>query len=147
MSSSGSIVVLVEDNPADAFLVQEAIERYAAGAELLLFRDGEAAIRFIDRAEADEAAPCPALVLLDLNLPTKTGEEILAYIRRSSRCARVPVVVVTSSDSPEDRKRAQILGANRYFRKPSDYDEFMQIGRIVSEMLAKSIDAETEPGV
>lgn len=146
MPPSAPLVVLIEDNPADAFLVQEAVARHAGTAELMVFRDGEAAIRLVDRADADEAALCPALILLDLNLPTKTGEEILAHVRRSRRCAHVPVVVVTSSDSPEDRERAYFLGADRYFRKPPDYDEFMQIGKIVSEMLAKPTDAETEPG-
>jgi CheY-like chemotaxis protein len=128
--------VLIEDNPADAFLVEEAIARYNAAANLVVIRDGEAAIRLIDRADIDESAQCPSLFLLDLNLPTKTGEEVLAHIRASKNCAHAPVVIVTSSDSPQDRARAERLGANRYFRKPADYDDFMRLGEIVKELLA-----------
>lgn len=129
--------MLIEDNPADAFLVREAIERYITGVELLAIRDGEAAIRLIERADAEEAS-CPALVLLDLNLPTKTGGEVLARIRGSKRCGKVPVVVVTSSDSTLDRACASALGADSYFHKPADYDEFMRLGEIVRNFLQGS---------
>ncbi|MGH9584979.1 MAG: response regulator [Bryobacteraceae bacterium] len=132
-----TLIALIEDNPADAFLIEEAIARHTAGLKLLAIRDGEEAIRLIEQADADEAVSCPALILLDLNLPTKTGEEVLAHIRASGRCAGVPVVVVTSSDSPQDRERAERLGADRYFRKPADYDAFMQLGAIVKELLER----------
>ncbi|MGH9625691.1 MAG: response regulator [Bryobacteraceae bacterium] len=129
--------MLVEDNPADVFLVQEAIERHTTGVELLEIRDGEAAIRLIDQADAGET-PCPALILLDLNLPTKTGGEVLARIRASKRCGKVPVVVVTSSDSLLDHACADALGADCYFHKPADYDEYMQLGAIVRKFLQGS---------
>lgn len=125
---------MIEDNPADAFLVREAIERHNVGVELLGVRDGEAAIRFIEQADTGEM-PCPALILLDLNLPTKTGGEVLARIRASKRCGKVPVVVVTSSDSLLDHACADALGADRYFHKPADYDEYMQLGAIVRKFL------------
>lgn len=129
------LIILVEDNPADVFLVQEAIAMYHVMANLQVIRDGEEAIRLISCADADENAPCPALFLLDLNIPTKNGEEVLEHIRKSKRCGNTPVVVVTSSDSPLDRTKAEHLGANRYFRKPTDLDAFLQIGEVVKEML------------
>lgn len=115
--------------------MEEALTRHAAGLKVVVVRNGEAAIRLVEQADADEGVPCPAVFLLDLNLPTKTGEEVLAHIRQSRRCAKVPVVVVTSSDSPQDRERAQRLGANRYFQKPCDYDDFMRLGEIVNDVL------------
>jgi CheY-like chemotaxis protein len=127
----------VEDNPADVFLVREAIAAYQVPADVVVIRDGEEAIRLISRADADDNAPCPELFLLDLNIPTKNGEEVLAHIRKSVRCRKTPVVIMTSSDSPRDRAAAQSLGANRYFRKPSDYDAFLMVGEIINEMLGR----------
>lgn len=129
--------MLIEDNPADAFLVREAIERYTTGVKVQTIRDGETAIRLIERADAEQTS-CPALILLDLNLPTKTGGEVLARIRASKRCSKVPVVVVTSSDSTLDRACASALGADSYFHKPPDYDEFMRLGEIVRNFLQGS---------
>lgn len=118
--------------------MEEAIAQHAAGLQVMGVRSGEEAIRLVEELDADEAVPCPALFLLDLNLPTKSGDEVLAHIRRSKRCAHLPVVVVTSSDSPEDRERARQLGADRYFRKPCDYDDFLHLGEIVKELLTRS---------
>lgn len=130
--------MLIEDNAADAYLVEEAFACNNVDANLLVVRDGDAAIQLIDNADVDENAPCPRLFLLDLNLPTATGDTILAHIRSSKRCAHTPVIIVTSSDSPQDRALAKRLGANRYFRKPTDYDEFMRLGEIVNEMISES---------
>lgn len=127
--------MLVEDNPADVFLVHEAIAAHNIPANIVVIRDGEEATRLIGRADADNDVPCPELFLLDLNIPTKNGEEVLAHIRKSVRCGKTPVVIMTSSDSPRDRAIAQSLGANRYFRKPSDYDAFLAVGEVIKEML------------
>lgn len=129
------MIALIEDNPADAFLVQEAITSRHISASLVVIRDGEKAIRAIGTVDADDNAVQPNLFLLDLNLPTRTGEEVLARIRNSRRLSTTPVVVMTSSDSPKDRAAAESLGASRYFCKPSDYDSFMQVGDIIEEML------------
>jgi two-component system, chemotaxis family, response regulator Rcp1 len=128
-------VLLVEDNKADIFVVQEAFTNYEIPAVLHVVEDGEAAMRFIDDADQDEDAPCPILVLLDLNLPKRSGTEVLAYLRRSKKCARAKVLVVTSSNSPTDRAATQQLGANGYFLKPPSYDEFLKIGEIVLNTL------------
>jgi CheY-like chemotaxis protein len=73
--------------------------------------------------------------LLDLNLPRRTGDEILLKMRQSPEWTGVPVVVVTSSNSPHDRDRAARLGANHYFRKPADYEEFMRLGAVVRSVI------------
>ena len=127
--------MLAEDNPADALLVGEALNLYQLSAVLHIFDDGEKAFEFIQNTEHDDFAPCPALALLDLNLPRKSGLEILARIRQSPKFKDVPVVIVTSSDSPKDRAETARLGANRYFRKPSGYEEFLRLGQVVQEVI------------
>jgi len=129
------LIALIEDNPADAFLVQEAITNRHISASLVVIRDGEKAIRAIAGVDADDNAVRPNLFLLDLNLPTRTGEEVLARIRNSRELSTTPVVVMTSSDSPKDRATVESLGASRFFCKPSDYDSFMQLGEAIEEIL------------
>jgi two-component system, chemotaxis family, response regulator Rcp1 len=126
----------VEDNKADVFLIREAIDAAKLNVEMHVVRDGEKAILFFDEADRDESAPCPDLVIIDINLPKKHGGEVLQYMRRSRRCAAALVLVVTSSDSTRDRDEMAKLGASKYFRKPSEYDGFMKLGDIVREMLA-----------
>lgn len=129
------LIALIEDSPADAFFIQEAITVHNIDANVVVVRDGEEAVRLVNRADADERAPCPQLFLVDLNIPTKNGAEVLAHIRNSKRCRSTPVVVVTSSDSEKDRARVKVLGANRYFHKPADYDSFLAIGEVIKEVL------------
>jgi chemotaxis family two-component system response regulator Rcp1 len=130
-----SRVLLVEDNKLDVFMVQEAFAQYQIPASLDFAQDGDAAIRFIDAIDGDESALCPVLVLLDLNLPKRSGTEILAHLRRSKRCAAVKVVIVTSSDSAADRAATQKLGTSGYFLKPASYEEFVKLGQVILDTL------------
>jgi CheY-like chemotaxis protein len=127
-------LLLVEDSPADVYLVQEAIRREGLKVHLEVADDGERAIRMIDEVDSNGSAPCPDLLLLDLNVPRQTGDQVLARIRQSQRLAHIPVVVMTSSESAADRERLMKLGATEYFRKPSNLKEFMQLGRLVREV-------------
>ncbi|MCU1330555.1 MAG: response regulator receiver protein [Bryobacterales bacterium] len=131
-------LLIVEDNRADVFVIQEAIREYNIPAVLHVVDDGEKAISFLERAANDDSAPCPQMLLLDLNLPKKTGLEVLAHVRQSSVCSQVPVVVVTSSDSPRDRDAAARLGATQYFCKPSNYTQFLKLGAILRQLLTGS---------
>jgi CheY-like chemotaxis protein len=126
-------LVLAEDNPGDVFLVRRALDAEPISYELLIAKDGEEAIRYVAEAEAGERTI--HLFLIDLNLPRRDGLEVLARLRASSRLARVPVVLMTSSDSPRDRERGMALGASRYFQKPSDLKRFLEIGKIVTELV------------
>jgi DNA-binding response OmpR family regulator len=125
----------VEDNAADVFLIRKAIDPSAVCADLHVVHDGQSAMQFFDAADADASAPCPDLVLLDLNLPRKNGDEILKHLRRSSRCRRAPVLVMTSSDSARDRELLVEFGVSDYFRKPSDFAGFMKLGDVVERTL------------
>jgi DNA-binding response OmpR family regulator len=132
---SSQMVLLAEDSPADVYIVQRSLHKHLPGFELRVVEDGEKAIRLIDAMDADEALPCPSAMIVDLNLPRKNGREILQRIRQSSRTCDIPVIVLTSSDSPMDRAEAASGGATAYFCKPIELDEFMKIGQIVKDAL------------
>jgi DNA-binding response OmpR family regulator len=85
--------------------------------------------------DADASIPCPALVLLDINLPKKNGGDVLKHMRQSRRCAAARILVVSSSDSAQDRQQMKSLGADGYFRKPSQYDAFMELGELIKTLL------------
>lgn len=129
-----ALVLLVEDNPADANLVEEALTEARVDCGLEIVCDGTKAVEFIAGVENSDA-PCPDLILLDLNLPRMSGEEVLKRLRASSKCGCVKVLIVTSSDAARDRQRAMELGATDYFRKPSSLDGFLEIGPKIRTML------------
>ena len=120
------------------FLIQEAIEATRLPLTFHVVKDGEQAMRFFERADNDSTMPCPALVILDINLPKRQGGEVLEYMRQSRRCASAPVIAISTSESVRDRERMASLGANCYFRKPSEYDEYMKLGGIAESLLARS---------
>jgi CheY-like chemotaxis protein len=133
----GQVFLLVaEDNPADVGLIRLAMKEHGIQTGVHVVSDGEAAVRFIDMVETDPAATCPVLAILDLNLPRVGGGEILRRVRVSTKWRDVPVIVVSSSLSPRDRKDAIQLGASAYFAKPSDLEEFLRLGALINQMLA-----------
>jgi CheY-like chemotaxis protein len=127
-------LLLAEDNLPDALLVREAIRRENLPLEVHTAPDGQQAIEFITRAEKDPDAPCPHFVMLDLNLPKVEGMEVLRRLRASERLNAIPVLIISSSDSPGDRNQARELGAG-YFRKPPSYEEFLKLGGVLKQML------------
>jgi CheY-like chemotaxis protein len=129
-------VLLVEDNPADADLVEEALTEAQIDCNLSVVRDGAEAVGLIERLDSDVWRVCPDLILLDLNLPKVGGEAILERIRLSPRCGGVKVLIISSSDAPADRKRAMELGASDYFHKPSSLEQlFMEFGPTIRRLL------------
>jgi CheY-like chemotaxis protein len=127
-------IVLIEDSEADVCLVREALEQCGLKFELQVFEDGERGVDFIETV-GEHAIPIPNLILLDLNLPKKGGAQVLERIRRNGACAQIPVVILTSSDSPKDKTLVADLGATEYFRKPSQLKEFMMLGPLVQRLL------------
>jgi CheY-like chemotaxis protein len=120
-------VLLVDDDPGDALLVREAFEDHKVGNSLSVVSDGVEALRYV-RGEGDYAnAIRPDLILLDLNLPRKSGIEVLEEIKSDSRLSTIPVVVLTTSEAEEDVVRAYKLHANAYITKPVDFERFSQI--------------------
>jgi CheY-like chemotaxis protein len=139
-ATESKYILLAEDNPADILLVREALADRAIAYQLQVVSDGEKAVEFIARIDRDSTLFCPKLLLLDLHLPKRDGEEILRCLRSSERCGLTPVVVMTSSDAPRHMEMAAKNAALHYFRKPTSLEEFMKLGDVVKEII------ETHPG-
>ncbi len=131
-------IVLAEDNPADVRLVREALDEHSVTCNLLVIGDGEEALRYIQGLDADSKSNCPDLLLLDLHLPKRNGEEILRHLRASERCGQTPVVILTSSGSHTDRQQADKHAVLHYFRKPSTLSQFMELGTIVKSVINRA---------
>ncbi len=140
MQESPYRIWIAEDNPADVYLIEEALRLHKFTYRLTTADNGEDMLNMIAGLDRDLSESCPDLFLIDLNLPRRSGDEILARLRHSSRCGKVPAIVITSSDSPQDRARARELGASFYFRKPADLERFMAIGEIVRKFLETQTD-------
>ena len=129
-------IILAEDNQADVLLVRTALEEEGIHYTLQAFTDGEEVLELLDRLDSGlDGASAPQLIILDLNLPRYSGDEILDRLQKSPRCCQAPVIVMTSSDSPKDRHNAARHGVAEYFRKPTDLEEFMALGKIIRRVL------------
>jgi two-component system, chemotaxis family, response regulator Rcp1 len=128
-------ILLAEDNDGDVFLVRRALEKQGLQHELTVAKNGEEAILLLNRAGSDPNFEAPDLIVLDLNLPKVDGTQVLLRIRKTATLGSIPVIILTSSDSPKDRESALELGANMYFRKPTDLQSFMHLGEVVMTML------------
>jgi DNA-binding response OmpR family regulator len=127
-------IILVEDNRADAGLVRASLDEHCVPGELVVISDGDTAIRFIDNLDA-EAADCPDLVIIDLNLPKAPGAAVLRRMRRSVTCKDAVVVILSSSDVQREKDEVATLGANRFLRKPMRLEEFLALGAIFRDLL------------
>ena len=136
-------VLLVEDNSTDLFVIKEVLAQCRVNARLQIARDGQAALSYLQAVANDSRLPCPGLALLDLNLPGIAGIEVLKAIRNGPRCERIPVIVVTSSDSNADREVARQLGADAYFRKPTSLDAYFDLPDVIRRVLGSSDGRET----
>ena len=126
-------ILLVEDNPGDVRLTQEALRAGKMLNRLHVVEDGERAMQFLRRQSPYVDAPSPDLILLDLNLPKKDGREVLAEIKQDSTLQRIPVVVLTTSQADEDICRAYKLNANCYVAKPVDLDQFINVVKSIED--------------
>ena len=130
-----SRVLLIEDNPADIFLVREAIRCRPLDCDLEVFETYEQAMEAVQSGELHDIDT----ILIDLNLRTGSGLEILNAVRASPVLQRVPIAIVTSSDSPRDRDAALQLGADLYIRKPTDLDGFLDdVGSAIARLIHKA---------
>lgn len=126
--SSAIHVLLIEDNPGDAELTRETLEAGKVRLELSVAADGAEALAMLRNRAADEL---PDLILLDLNLPKLSGQQILAELKRDQALRRIPVVVLTSSDADIDVVKSYELGASCYVTKPVGLEAFQTIVRAV----------------
>jgi CheY-like chemotaxis protein len=122
---SEHVLLYAEDEDAAVFLLEMALKE--ANITIMLHRvsDGEEALSFLHRSGAYARAPKPDIVLLDLNLPRKSGHEVLAAMRQDANLRTIPVVVFTSSSAISDRRKSMALGAQMHITKPSSFDGFV----------------------
>jgi two-component system, chemotaxis family, response regulator Rcp1 len=126
-------VLLVEDNPGDVRLTQEALKDAKVHLDLNVVADGVAAMEYLHRQGKYAESPRPDLVLLDLNLPRKDGREVLAEMKSESALQAIPVVVLTTSASEADILRTYMLHANCYITKPVDMEGFLTVVRSIDD--------------
>jgi CheY-like chemotaxis protein len=138
-------VLLVEDDPGDVMLVREAFAEDKVGNKLSVVGDGVEAMQFI-RGEGEYAASeRPDLVLLDLNLPRKSGAEVLAEIKSDPQLYTIPVVVLTTSQAEEDVLRSYEMHANAYVTKPVDFARFGEIVRQIDDFFVGIVRLPPRP--
>ena len=116
-------ILLVEDNEGDVLLTIEALEDSKINNRISVIRDGKAAIDFFE--STTNKADMPDLVLLDINLPKKSGHEVLQYIKKSEKHSHIPVIMLTTSSSEKDILSAYKHYANCYITKPIEISEFI----------------------
>ena len=126
-------ILLVEDNPGDVRLTQEALRDARLSNDLHFVGDGEAAMAFLRNEGRYADSPRPDLVLLDLNLPRKSGGEVLAEIKADPDLRRLPVVVLTTSAAEREILHAYDHHVNAYVTKPVDFADFMEAVRSVED--------------
>lgn len=119
-------ILLVEDNEGDIFLTREALEDGKIVNKLTVLKDGKEAIDFLEKKGKYEAESGPDLILLDVNLPKKSGHEVLKFIKHHDSFRQIPVIMLTTSSSERDIIDSYKNYANCYITKPVDADEFIK---------------------
>lgn len=143
MLMSQPVLLYVEDEDAAAFLLQAAIKEANLELELHRVADGEQALAFLEHSKGYEGVPDPDMVLLDLNLPRKSGLEVLAAMQHRDSLRKIPVVVFTCSSLPSDKKRSMDLGAREFITKPTTFESFVAAVKTACSQLDR---ADGAPG-
>jgi CheY-like chemotaxis protein len=126
-------VLLVEDDPGDVLMTQEAFADHKVHNRLHVVSDGVEAMAFLRKEGSHAEAPTPDLILLDLNLPKMDGREVLAAIKADEKLRSIPVVILTTSEAEEDVLRSYSLHANAYVTKPVDFERFIDVVRRIDD--------------
>lgn len=126
-------LLLIEDNPGDVRLTQEAFKEGKLTYQMDVVMDGVEAIHFLRRRPPYENAATPDIILLDLNLPKKDGREVLAEIKADEHLRRIPVIVLTTSNAEQDILKSYDLHVNCYINKPVDFDKFFEIIQMIED--------------
>ena len=124
-------LLVVEDNPTDALLLRRALTEHGVDYEMVVVGDGEEAIEYLEKCKGAK----PELIIVDLNLPKEDGIEVLKAYRGSPSFIETQMVILTSSDSPSERQRAEIIGVDAYLRKPIELDAFLALGGTLKRLL------------
>lgn len=143
------VVILVAEDDEDHFLlIEEAFKRLGQVTELRLVKEGEELMDYLlhtGEYQDPKAAPRPGLILLDLNMPKKSGREVLGEIKSHADLRRIPVVVLTTSWSQEDIAKSYELGANSFIRKPFGFNEWIDMARSLEHYWIKTVELPRQP--
>jgi len=126
-------ILLVEDNPADARLIEEVFKDTSLDNRIYVVKDGVDAMNFLYKLEEFSKAPRPDIILLDLNLPRKDGREVLREVKNNEDLKSIPIVILTTSSAKEDIIKTYRDHANCYITKPVDFDEFLKVITAIEE--------------
>jgi two-component system response regulator len=126
---------VVEDNAADVYLLQKALQKAQVNGVVEHLSDGEAVLKFFFRQDPYHATPRPDLLILDLHLPKYDGLEVLQRLRERDVLQQVAVIILTTSDNLQDRRAATALHVDQYVVKSSDLTTFLQLGQLIKEVL------------
>jgi chemotaxis family two-component system response regulator Rcp1 len=126
-------VLLVEDDPGDVMIAEEALKASRLKSRLTVVPDGVEALKYLRREEGYSDVERPDLILLDLNLPGKTGHEVLAEVKTDPVLRKIPIVVLTTSGAAEDVVRSYDLHANVFVTKPVDFDHFTAVVKQIDD--------------
>ncbi len=132
-------IVLIEDDLEDAGMTIDSLRQSGVPCRISLLRDGEEAMEFLHRQDKYRRAPEPDLILLDLNLPKKSGREVLAEVKSDERLARVPVVVLTSSRTHQQILEAENLHVESYLTKPVDRQQFNTVVKSLRKYMLSDV--------
>lgn len=138
-------ILLVEDNPADVRLIEETFGATDRETRLHTASDGYEALHFLKRAAAVESNALPELALIDLKLPGKDGCALLEAIRNDARLRRLPVIILTSSDTDVDISRCYEATANAYLTKPTTHDEFVSLVEAIEQFWIEHVQLPPSP--
>jgi CheY-like chemotaxis protein len=139
------LLLIAEDNPADLFLIREALATHGVDCAVDVVETGEEFLAYARATCEQEVLRKPDLILLDWSIPKGSGAEMVKAIRETDRCANAVILVLTSSISPHDREAAAAAGANDFLSKPADLGEFMAIGERIAAELRKLSSAPSVP--
>ena len=140
-------ILMVEDNPGDVELTREALTEARVRNNLIVAEDGEEGLSILRREGPYEGGQTPDFVLLDLNLPTIDGREVLAEIKCDPELRRIPVIILSSSQDEEDILQTYDLRANAYVVKPVGLDEFIEVIRAVEGFWLSLVKLPTRSGL
>lgn len=138
------IILMVEDNPTDVLIAKEGFFSAKLLNTLHVADDGIEAIEFLHQRGRYAEAPRPDLIVLDLNMPRKNGQEVLAEIKTDDHLKEIPVVILTTSKSADDISKAYGLHANCYISKPVDFDEFTKVVQKIQDFWFSVVTLPTE---
>jgi chemotaxis family two-component system response regulator Rcp1 len=132
-------ILVVEDNKSEQEIIQEAFLQSGSTCDLYMTNDGVEALQFLNHEGEFQSAPKPNLIILDLNLPRKNGREVLAEIKRDPQKANIPVIIFSNSDTAKDICDCYSLKANAYLTKPYDFEELVDLVKLIDGFWVKSV--------